>query len=80
MALSALAQEVLFLKHALEDSLVGPIAKYRHVLDKAVILTSTYKGFRTIKHAGAINEQTKKEQSYFYPKREVETDEIILNH
>ena len=63
-------------KGALEDSGDGPTAKYRQVLDEAVKLISTNRGFKTINHAVATYEQTKKRLSYFYPKREVECDGI----
>ena len=52
------------------------MSKYRQVLDEAVNLKSTNRGFKTINHAVATYEQTKKELSYFYPKREVECDGI----
>ena len=63
-------------KRALEDSGDGPMAKYRQVLDEAVNLKSTNRRFKTINHAVATYEQTKKGLSYFYPKREVECDGI----
>ena len=63
-------------KRALEDSGDSPMAKYRQVLDEAVNLKSTNRGFKTINHAVATYEQTKKVLSYFYPKREVEYDGI----
>ena len=63
-------------KRVLEDSGDGPMAKYRRVLDEAVNLTSTNRGFRTIKQMVATYEQTKKELSYFYPKRKVRDDGI----
>ena len=47
----------------------GPMAKYRKVLEEAVNVTSTNRGFRTIQHSVATYEQTKKGLSYFYPKR-----------
>ena len=54
----------------------GPMAKYRKVLEEAVNVTSTNRGFRTIQHSVATYEQTKKGLSYFYPKRIVEEDGI----
>ena len=45
----------------------GPMAKYRKVLEEAVNVTSTNRGFRTIQHNIATYEQTKKGLSYFYP-------------
>ena len=54
----------------------GPISKYRKVLEESVNVTSTNKGFRTIQHSVAPYEQTKKNLSYFYPKRIVEEDGI----
>ena len=52
------------------------MAKYRQVLDEAVNLKSTNRGFKTINHAVATYEQTKTGLSYFHPKREVECDGI----
>ena len=54
-------------KRILEESSDGPIEKYRKVLDEAINLTSTNRGFRTINHMVATYEQTKKGLSYFYP-------------
>ena len=54
----------------------GPMSKYRRVLDEAIILTSTIRGFRTINHMVATYEQTKKGISYFYPKRQTQDDGI----
>ena len=48
-------------ERALEDSRDGPMAKYRQVLDKAVNLRSTNRGFKTINHAVATYEQTNKD-------------------
>ena len=63
-------------KRVLEDSGDGPMSKYRRVLDEAINLTSTKRGFRTINHMLATYEQTKKGLSYFYPKRQVQDDGI----
>ena len=52
------------------------MSKYRRVLDEAINLTSTNRGFRTINHMVATDEQTMKGLSYFYPKRQVQVDEI----
>ena len=38
-------------KRALGDSGDGPMAKYRQVLDEAVNLKSSNRGFKTINHA-----------------------------
>ena len=51
---------------ALEDIGGGPMAKYRQVLDAAVILKSTNGGFKTISYAVASYEQTEKGLSYFF--------------
>ena len=40
-------------KRALEDSGDDPMAKYRQVLDEAVNLKSTIRGFKTINHSVA---------------------------
>ena len=50
------------------------MTKYRRVLDKAVNLTSTNRGFRRIHFMVATNEQTKKGLRYFYPKIQVQDD------
>ena len=52
------------------------MAKYRQVPNEAVKLKSTNRGFKTINHAVATYEQTKKGLSYFYLEREVEGDGI----
>ena len=52
-------------KRALEDSGDGPMAEYRQVLDEAVSLKSTNRRFKTINHAVATYEQTKKGLNYF---------------
>ena len=54
----------------------GPMSKYRNVLEEAVNITSTNRGFRTVQHRIATYEQTKRKLSYFYPKRKVEEDGI----
>ena len=59
-------------KSILEESFDGPTEKYRKVLDEAINLTSTNRGFRTINHMVATYAQTKKGLSYFYPKRQVQ--------
>ena len=48
--------------------------KYRRVLDEAINLTSTNRGFRAIDHMFATYEQTKKGLSCFYPKRQFQDD------
>ena len=47
-------------KRKLEDCGNGPMSKYRKVLEEAVKVTSTNKGFRTIQHSVATYEQRKK--------------------
>ena len=61
-------------KRTLEDCGDGPMSKYRKVLEEAVNVTSTNRGFRTMKNSVATYEETKKGLSYFYPKRLVEED------
>ena len=51
------------------------MSKYRRVLDEAINLTSTNRGFSTINNMVATYEQTKKGLSYFYPKLQVQDDE-----
>ena len=62
------------IKRTLEDCGDGPVWKYRKVLQEAVNVTSTNRGFRTIQHSVATYEQTKEALSYFCPKRIVEED------
>ena len=50
------------------------MARYGQVLDEVVNLKSTNRGFKTINHAFATFEPTKKGLSYVYPKEEVECD------
>ena len=63
-------------KRVLENSGDSLMLKNRRVLDEAINLISTNRGFRTIHHMIARYEQTKKGLSYFYPKRQVQDDEI----
>ena len=63
-------------KRDIEDSGDGPMSKYRGLLDEAINLTSTNSGFRTRNHMVATYEQTKKELSYFCPKRQVQDNGI----
>ena len=63
-------------KRTLKDCGDGPMSKYRKVLEEAVNVTSTNRGFQTMKHGVATYEQTKKGLSYFYAKRLVEEDGI----
>ena len=64
------------IKRNLEECGDGPLSKYRKVLQEAVNVTPTNRGFGTIQHRVATYEQTKKRLSYFYPKRMVEEDGI----
>ena len=63
-------------KRNLEESVDDPMENYRKVLDEAINLNSTNRGFRTINHMVATYEQTKKGLSYFYPKRQVQDDGV----
>ena len=63
-------------KSVLEENSDGPLQKYRRVLDDAVNIASTNRGFRTINHQILTYEQTKKGLSFFYPKRIVDADGI----
>ena len=63
-------------RRTLEDCGDEPMSKYRKVLKEAVNVTSTNRGFRTMKNSVATYEQTKKGLSYFYSKRLVEEDGI----
>ena len=63
-------------KSVLEENSDGPLQKYRRVLDDAVNIASTNRGFRTMNHQIQTYEQTKKGLSFFYPKRIVDGDGI----
>ena len=63
-------------ERTLEDCADGAVSKYRKVLQEAINVTSTNRGFWTIQHSVAMYEQTKKGLSYFYTKRIVEESEI----
>ena len=65
-------------KRVLEESVDGPLEKYRRVLNETVNVTSNNRGFRTDIHSLATYEQVKKGVSYFYPKRIIETDGIHI--
>ena len=58
-------------KRTLEDCVDGPMSKFRKVLEEAVNVTSTNRGFRTMEQSVATYEQTKKGLYYFYPKKNV---------
>ena len=61
-------------KRVREQSGNGTLDKYRRVLDKIVVITSTSRGPRTNKHTVATYEQVKRRSSYFNPNRTVESD------
>ena len=63
-------------KCVLEQSGGRPLEKYRRVLNEKVNVTSNNRGFRTSNHSVATFEQVRKDLSYFYPKRIVESDGI----
>ena len=52
------------------------MSKYRKLLEEAVNVASTNRGFRTMKHSVTTYEQTKKCLCYFYSKRIVGEDGI----
>ena len=58
-------------KRTLQESADGPMSRYCRVLLEVIILTSSKKFFRTIQHAVATYEQTKKCSSSFYPEKNV---------
>ena len=66
-----------FNKRTLEDCGDRAMSKYRKVLQEAVNVSSTNRGFRTIQRSVATYEQTKSGLSYFYPKRILEEDGIL---
>ena len=53
----------------LEDCGDGPMSKYRKVLEEAVNVTSTNRGFRTIKHSVATYERIKQDCLTFIQKK-----------
>ena len=61
-------------RRTLEDSDDGTMSKYCQISEQVFNLTSTNRGFRTMQHAVATYEQTRKEFAYFYPKRNVQQD------
>ena len=61
-------------KRVLEQSVDGPLKKYRRVLNEKVNVTSNNRGFRTNNHSDATYEEVKKSLSQLYSKRIVETD------
>ena len=63
-------------KQFLNDSSVGPLHKYRKVLDNATNIGSTNRGFRARNQVVYIYEQSKKGLSFFYPKRKLLPDGI----
>ena len=67
-------------KRTLEDTGDGPMSKYRQVLDKAVNLKSTNRGFKTSNHLVGTYEQTKKNSVTFTRKGRYLMMEYILNH
>ena len=54
--------------------------KYRRVLDGAVNLKSTNRGFITVNHLVATFEQTKKGLNYFIQKDKFKMMKFIQNH
>ena len=50
------------------------MSKYRKMLQEAVNVTSTNRGFKPTQHSVATYEQLKEGLSYFYPKTLVEED------
>ena len=63
-------------KRVLEQSSEGPLEKYRRVMNEKVKVTLNNRGFRTNNLSVATYEPVKKDLSYFYPKRIVDTDGI----
>ena len=55
------------------------MSKYRRVLDEAINLTSTNRGFRTTNHMLATYEQTKKGLIFFIQKDKSKMMEFIQN-
>ena len=63
-------------KRLLERSGLGPLERYRSVLNEKVNVTSNKRGFRTNNNSVATYEQVKKGLTYSYPTRIVEIDGI----
>ena len=63
-------------KQVVEQSGDGPLEKYPKVFNENLNTTSNKRGFRTNSHSVATHPQRKEFQSYFYPKRIVESDGI----
>ncbi len=63
-------------KRELEADDDGPLSKYQRVLDDAVNVMSTNRGFRTINNSVRTYELQKKGLAYFYAKRKVAADGI----
>ena len=51
-------------KSVLEENSDGPLQKYRRVLDDAVNIASTNRGFRTMNHQILTYEQTKRDSRF----------------
>ena len=63
-------------KRVIDDFGDGTMSKYRKVLDEAIKLTSTGRGFRTVNQMLARYEQVKNDL-VFFPKRQVQEDGIL---
>ena len=63
-------------KQIIEDTVDGPMAKYRKVLHGTEIVTSTNCGFRTKNHCVLTYEPTKRRFSYYLSKEIVDSDGI----
>ena len=66
-------------KRTVEDTGDGPMSKYCKVLEEILKVKSINRGIRTIQHAVATYEQTKKGFSYIYPKRNVQQNGIYTH-
>ena len=66
-------------KRVLEESGDGPTEKYRKVLDEAINLSSTNRGFRTVNHMIAIYEQTTNGLIFLTRKYKFRTTEYTQN-
>ena len=68
----------LVAKTWIKERLKTVVSKYSKVFEQVMNVTSTNRGFRTLQHAVATNEQTKKGVSYFYSRRNVQQYGIHL--
>ena len=67
-------------KRVIDDFGDGTKSKYRKVLDEAIKLTSTGRGFRTVNQMLARYEQAKNDLVFFSQKDKFKKMEFLQNH